>query len=125
MKLIDAYNVESLYDKMSSRTDLSVTSTYKLLKFFNQLKVDADFYREKLVEILNEYAERDKEGKAILTDNGQKIQIQKDKIQECEQKLKELAEIEIREPEITFTLNEIPEGLSVQEFNLLMPFIKE
>lgn len=125
MKLIDAYNVESLYDKMSSRTDLSVATTYKLLKFFNKIKVDADFYREKLIEILNEYAERDEEGKAILTDNGQKIQIQKDRIKECEQKLQELAEIEIQEPEVTFTLNEIPEGLSVQEFNLLMPFIKE
>lgn len=125
MKLVDAYNVESLYSKISSRTDLSVASTYKLLKFFNKLKVDADFYREKLVEILNEYAERDDTGKAIVTENGQKIQIQPDKLEECEQKLQELAEIEIQEPEITFTLNEIPEGLSVQEFNLLMPFIKE
>ena len=125
MKLVDAYNVESLYNKMSSRTDLSVVSTYKLLKFFNKLKVDADFYREKLVEILNEYAERDDTGKAIVSENGQKIQIQPDKLEECEQKLQELAEIEIQEPEITFTLNEIPEGLSVQEFNLLMPFIKE
>ena len=125
MKLVDAYNVESLYSKMSSRTDLSVASTYKLLKFFNKLKVDADFYREKLVEILNDYAERDDTGKAIVTENGQKIQIQPDKLEECEQKLQELAEIEIQEPEITFTLNEIPEGLSVQEFNLLMPFIKE
>lgn len=125
MKLVDAYNVESLYSKMSSRTDLSVVSTYKLLKIFNQLKPDADFYREKLVTILNDYAERDDTGKAIVTENGQKIQIQPDKLEECEQKLQELAEIEIQEPEITFTLNEIPEGLSVQEFNLLMPFIKE
>ena len=125
MKLIDAYNVESLYARLSERTDLPIKTVYKLSKFFDTIKQDADFYREKLAEILNEYAQRDEENNVIVTDNGKSIKIKENLISECEEKLQELADIEAEEPQIKFSLEELPDGMSVQELNLLMPFIVE
>ena len=125
MKLIDAYNVEGLYNKLSGRIDLPIKTVYKLSKFFDTIKKDADFYREKLAEILNEYAQRDEENKVIITEDGKSIKIKEDSISECEQKLKDLADIEVDAPQIKFSLYELPDGISVQELSLLMPFIKE
>ena len=48
MKLVDAYEINALYPKLSTRTDLSIKTTYKLVKFFDVIKSDASFYREKL-----------------------------------------------------------------------------
>lgn len=125
MKLIELYNAENLYDKLSSRTDLPIKTVYKLVKFFEVIKKEAEFYREELVKILNEYAERDKEGKVILINEGQNIKIKPDFLTECEEKLQELANLEVDKPNITFKLDELPEGLSVQELDYLMPFIEE
>lgn len=125
MKLIDLYNAEGLYDKLSSRTDLSIKLVYKLTKFFEVVKKESDFYREELTKILNEYAERDEDDKIATTNDGLSIKIKKDCLSECEEKLRELADLEVDEPNVKFNINELPEGLSVHELGYLMPFIEE
>lgn len=126
MKLIELYNAENLYDKLGSRTDLPIKTVYKLTKFFEVVKKESEFYREELVKILNKYAERDEEGKVVLTNEGQSIKIQQEFLTECEEKLQELADLEVDNPNITFKIEELPEeGISVQELNFLMPFIEE
>lgn len=125
MKLIELYNAEKIYDKFSSRTDLPIKTTYKVLKFFEVVEKEANFYRDEIIKILNQYAERDDEGKIIATDGGQNIKIKEDCIAECEQKMQELANLEVDKPSVTFTLDELPDGLTVQELSYLMPFIEE
>ena len=125
MKLIELYSANSLYDKLSSRTDLPIKTVYKLAKFFEVINKESEFYKEELLKILNIYAARDEEGKVVLTEDGQNIKIKEDCIQECNKKLQELANLEVEKPQISFKLSEIPEGLSVQEFNLLLPFVEE
>ena len=125
MKLIELYNTESLYNKLSSRTDLPIKLVYKLTKFFEVVNKEAEFYREELAKILNEYAERDEDGKVATTDDGLSIKIKKDCLTVCEEKLQELANLEVEVPDIKFSMDELPEGLSVQELSYLMPFIEE
>lgn len=125
MKLIELYNAEKLYDKFSSRTDLSVKTVYKVVKFFEVVEKEANFYREEIIKILNQYAERDDEGKIVVTENGQNVKIKEDCIAECEEKMRELAELDVEKPKVVFTLEELPDGLSVQELSYLMPFIEE
>lgn len=125
MKLIELYNTESLYNKLSSRTDLPIKLVYKLTKFFEVVNKEAEFYREELAKILNEYAERDEEGKIATTDDGLSVKIKKGCLAVCEEKLQELADLEVEAPDIKFTMDELPEGLSVQELSYLMPFIEE
>ena len=125
MKLIELYNTESLYNKLSSRTDLPIKLVYKLTKFFEVVNKEAEFYREELAKILNEYAERDEDGKVATTDDGLSIKIKKDRLTVCEEKLQELANLEVEAPDIKFSMDELPEGLSVQELSYLMPFIEE
>lgn len=125
MKLIELYNTESLYNKLSSRTDLPIKLVYKLTKFFEVVNKEAEFYREELAKILNEYAERDEDGKVATTDDGLSIKIKKDCLTVCEEKLQELANLEVEAPDIKFSMDELPEGLSVQELSYLMPFIEE
>ena len=125
MKLIELYNVERLHDKFNSRTDLSVKTAYKVVRFFETVEKEASYYRDELIKILNEYAERDEEGKVVVSEDGQNIKIKEELLAECEDKLKELADIEVDKPSVTFNLEELPDGWSAQEFELLMPFIEE
>lgn len=125
MKLIDAYNLEGLYSKLSSRTDLPIKTTYKLLKFFDSIKKDSDFYREELVKILNEYAQRDENNDIVMAADGKNILVKPDCTEECEKKLNELAVIDAETPSVTFSIEELPDGLSLQELQLLRPFIEE
>lgn len=125
MKLIDAYNLEGLYSKLSSRTDLPIKTTYKLLKFFDSIKKDSDFYREELVKILNEYAQRDENNDIVMAADGKNILVKPDCTEECEKKLNELAIIDAETPSVTFSIEELPDGLSLQELQLLRPFIEE
>lgn len=125
MKLIELYNVERLHDKFNSRTDLPVKTAYKVVRFFETVEKEASFYRDELIKILNEYAERDEEGKVVVSEDGQNIKIKEELLTECEDKLKELADMEVDKPSVTFNLEELPDGWSAQELELLMPFIEE
>ena len=110
MKLIELYNTESLYNKLSSRTDLPIKLVYKLTKFF---------------EVVNKEAELDEDGKFARSDDGLRKKKKKDRLTVCEEKLQELANLEVEAPDIKFSMDELPEGLSVQELSYLIPFIEE
>ena len=115
MKLIDkvAANrvlIEHVNDK------LPVFIAYKLMKLLKGLEEDVNFYRTKMSEIIDEYAEKDPNGQALQSQNGGVI-IQNGKVDECNAKIKELEEMPVEDNgDIKFALDELaPINFSINE----------
>lgn len=125
MKLIDkvAANrvlMEHVNDK------LPVFIAYKLMKLLKGLEEDVNFYRKKMSEIIDEYAEKDPNGQALQSQNGSVI-IQNGKVDECNSKIKELEDIQVENSgEIKFTLEELaPINFSINEMLFLECYIEQ
>jgi hypothetical protein len=120
-------SVEKLYGVLSSlnQNAMPLRLAYKFTKFSSKIEEDYNFYIEKTREIVMKYAEKDEEGKIIPNDQGN-VTIKKDHIPQAEKELSELARIEVNNPEITFTLEEL-ESLEIKPYDLqyLIPFIEE
>lgn len=108
-----------------ARTKLPVKLSYKLLKFFRAVEVEEQFFNSKIHDIIEEYGEKDEKGNFVLLENGN-IKFDDNKKVELETTLKELNDIEVTPPDITFTLEELNElTLSVQDIAIIENFIKE
>lgn len=125
MKLIDkvAANrvlMEHVNDK------LPVFIAYKLMKLLKGLKEDVNFYRTKMSEIIDEYAEKDPNGQALQSQNGGVI-IQNGKVDECNAKIKELEEMPVEDNgDIKFALDELaPINFSINEMLSLECYIEQ
>ncbi|WP_301888050.1 hypothetical protein [Bacteroides caecimuris] len=125
MKLIDkvAANrvlMEHVNDK------LPVFIAYKLMKLLKGLEEDVNFYRTKMSEIIDEYAEKDPNGQALQSQNGGVI-IQNGKVDECNAKIKELEEMPVEDNgDIKFALDELaPINFSINEMLSLECYIEQ
>ena len=125
MKLIDkvAANrvlMEHVNDK------LPVFIAYKLMKLLKGLEEDVNFYRTKMSEIIDEYAEKDPNGQALQSKNGGVI-IQNGKVDECNAKIKELEEMPVEDNgDIKFALDELaPINFSINEMLSLECYIEQ
>lgn len=125
MKLIDkvAANrvlMEHVNDK------LPVFIAYKLMKLLKGLEEDVNFYRTKMSEIIDEYAEKDPNGQALQSQNGGVI-IQNGKVDECNAKIKELEEMPVEDNgNIKFALDELaPINFSINEMLSLECYIEQ
>ena len=125
IKITKALDLEALKSQINKQK-APIKVAYKFSKLFSQLEESTNFYREKLQEIIDTYAERDENGEMVPATDGAGVQIQKDRIPECQKELNELTGLEIEAPDILFTLDEL-EGfdLSIEQFDLLLPFIAE
>ena len=125
MKLIDkvAANrvlMEHVNDK------LPVFIAYKLMKLLKGLEEDVNFYRTKMSEIIDEYAEKDPNGQALQSQNGGVI-IQNGKVDECNAKIKELEEMPVEDNgDIKFALDELaPINFGINEMLSLECYIEQ
>lgn len=125
MKLIDkvAANrvlMEHVNDK------LPVFIAYKLMKLLKGSEEDVNFYRTKMSEIIDEYAEKDPNGQALQSQNGGVI-IQNGKVDECNAKIKELEEMPVEDNgDIKFALDELaPINFSINEMLSLECYIEQ
>lgn len=125
MKLIDkvAANrvlMEHVNDK------LPVFIAYKLMKLLKGLEEDVNFYRTKMSEIIDEYAEKDPNGQALQSQNGGVI-IQNGKVDECNAKIKGLEEMPVEDNgDIKFALDELaPINFSINEMLSLECYIEQ
>lgn len=98
---------------------------YKISSLIKIVENDYNFYTEKVKEILNEYAQKDKEGKYIIDKNGN-VPFKEDCVEEAQRKIQELKEVEGQEINIIFSTNEL-DSLSLTPAQLmpLLPFIVE
>lgn len=125
IKMAKVLNLNPIYQKVKAQV-LPVKTAYKFSKLFSVLDKEANFYSEELNKLIMEYAERDETGAPKTIDNGTGIQIQKEYIELVQTKCNELWNLDVDVPDVSFTLEELDKlELSIEEFDLLFPFITE
>lgn len=124
LKMTEVLALNSIYNKIKNKT-FSVKTTYKMSKLFSVITKEAEYYSTNLNELVAKYAERDENG-AYVPAGKDGVQIKQEYIDTVQQQLNELLNLDVDLPDITFNLDELESGeLTVDDFNMLMPFIAE
>ena len=126
MKLSDIFQLAQLEPKIKDKK-MSIKTTYKFTRLFKEIEEQVNFFNETLSNLIKEYGKRDENGEFVLTENQNGVKIREDKYDECMAKVQELNELD---PELAYTpsfaLEELDNlELSMEELNILMPFIIE
>ena len=103
--------------------NLPIKTAYRLLKLAELVSNEAENYRNLFRQILDEYAEKKEDGSYVLSEDGANVIIQKDHIQDANQKVNELNKIDIEIP-YTFDINDFDNiEISLEELAPLMDLI--
>ena len=123
MPIEHAYRARAALNKIS-HSAMPAKTAYKISKLSNFLKDDANFYTERLSQIIEQYGEKDENGEPVISGNGYKIQ--EDKTDECAAAIKELSGIEATIPDAKIYLSEL-DGveLSPDDIAAIYAFIEE
>ena len=123
MTIENAYRARAALNKIS-HSAMPAKTAYKISKLSNFLKDDANFYTERLSQIIEQYGEKDENGEPVISGNGYKIQ--EDKTDECAAAIKELSGIEATTPDTKIYLSEL-DGLelSPDDIAAIYDFIEE
>ena len=122
MKLINLIQIKNVFKPDMKFGDIQVT--YKVMKFLKSIESDVAFYNNKLTEIAQECAEKD--GDKIKTDENGNLILANDKISEWNDKIADLANIEIEVPLPSFKLEDFNEcNFTLEELSILEPLISE
>ena len=125
MQMSSVLSAQGAIQKLQSKP-MPLKITYNLTKLYKALSTEADFYNEKLNDIVQTYGERDEEGNLKPTADGRGVQIQKDRLEEAQSKLNELYTIEVTLPDIKLSVDTLGDvELTLEETNALMPFFEE
>ena len=115
---------QQLWPKMKDQV-MPIQLAYKLSRLYDSVDNNARFYSTELNKIVSEYAERDADGNMVPTEEGKGIQLQQIYIPKAEAAVNELLNLMVDVPDISFTLDELKDiKLSLEEFGVLLPFIK-
>lgn len=100
---------------------------YKMAMFIKASDNDAEFFQEKMNEIVDTYGQKDPNGKLLRSKDTNNIIIQNGKIDECNAKIKELEEMLVEPISIKkFTLEELaPIQFTVEELTVLCCYIEQ
>lgn len=107
-----------------AQKDLPFSLAYKLTKLQAALGEEEKLFSEQLRVLIEDNAERDEKGQILQ--NGENIQIKKDRIDEVNQKLQEIYNVEIVTPSIKLYPEDFKNiSLSPNDLQSLMLFIEE
>ena len=103
--------------------NLPIKTAYRLLKLAELVSNEAENYRNLFRQILDEYAEKKEDGSYVLSEDGANVIIQKDHIQDANQKVDELNKIDVEIP-YTFDIKDFDNiEISLEELSPLMDLI--
>ena len=103
--------------------NLPIKTAYRLLKLAELVSNEAENYRNLFRQILDEYAEKKEDGSYVLSEDGTNVIIQKDHIQDANQKVDELNKIDVEIP-YTFDIKDFDNiEISLEELAPLMDLI--
>ena len=115
----------NFYNQIRSNP-LPFKTAHKLSKLSKAIEEEIGFYREKMTELIEQYAQKDNDGNYVYINDGRDIAIIPDKIQECQAKILELETMEIELPDIQFSVDEFENTtLTVDELQPILPFIED
>ena len=125
IKLIEVTDFSTFYNSVKNQK-LSIKTAYKLTLLAKSLDTQLQFYREKLQEIIREYAAFDENGQPITIENGQGIKLRDGVDMDCARAMAELQNMEVTIPDIKFSLDEFANvELTTTEMASIMPFIED
>jgi hypothetical protein len=125
IKLIEVTDFSTFYNSVKNQK-LSIKTAYKLTILAKSLDTQLQFYREKLQEIIREYAAFDENGQPITIENGQGIKLREGADLDCAKAMAELQNMEVTIPDIKFSLDEFDKvELTAAEMTSIVPFIEE
>ena len=103
--------------------NLPIKTAYRLLKLAELVSNEAENYRNLFRQILDEYAEKKEDGSYVLSEDGANVIIQKEHIQDANQKVDELNKIDVEIP-YTFNIKDFDNiEISLEELAPLMDLI--
>lgn len=103
--------------------NLPIKTAYRLLKLAELVSNEAENYRNLFRQILDEYAEKKEDGSYVLSEDGANVIIQKEHIQDANQKVDELNKIDV-EISYTFDIKDFDNiEISLEELAPLMDLI--
>ena len=103
--------------------NLPIKTAYRLLKLAELVSKEAENYRNLFRQILDEYAEKKEDGSYVLSEDGANVIIQKERIQDANQKVDELNKIDVEIP-YTFDIKDFDNiEISLEELAPLMDLI--
>lgn len=115
----------NFYNQIRSNP-LPFKTAHKLSKLSKAIEEEIGFYREKMAELIEQYAQKDNDDNYVYINDGRDIAIIPDKIQECQAKIHELETMEIELPDIKFSADEFENTtLTVDELQSILPFIED
>ena len=100
MILSSILSFPNFYNQIRSNS-LPFKTAHKLSKLSKAIEEEIGFYREKMTELVEQYARKDDEGNYIYINNGRDIALKPETMAECQIKIKELETMEIELPNIT------------------------
>lgn len=122
MKLINLVKINNIFKPDMKFKDIQVG--YKVMKFLKSIENDVSFYNSKLAEIAQDCAERD--GDKIKTTDSGNLVLAKDKISEWNDKITDLADIDIEVTLPSFKLEDFSQcNFNLKELSILEPLITE
>lgn len=126
-KLIDLAKFNTNSQKIFSEK-LPLTCAYKLSKIQREMADDIEFYQKKYFEIIEEYGKRDSNGNLEYSNDGLVVLMESDKMEEAQEKIKELNEMNIS-LDIEDYLLELSDfdkdsRMSMEDINGILPFMK-
>lgn len=102
---------------------MSAMLAYKIMKFIKGSDNEEEFYRTKLNDIIQEYGEKNEDGKPAFDENGN-VKIANGKIKECQEAIDVLEKTDVEKPAIEFRIEELAElRLSPKDIFVLDSFI--
>lgn len=125
IKMYQILEFENFYNKIKD-VKMPIKTAYKFSKLLREIDNEKLFYQTKLQSIIDTYGERDNDGKFILTQDGNGVQIKKAELEKCQKEIIELSNLEAEINGIEISIEELENfDLTIQDINILMPFIKE
>jgi hypothetical protein len=124
IKMFQVFRILDIYTRVKG-LKVPAKVAYKFNKLCIDLDADNKFYNEELNKILQQYANKNEDGSFKRTEAGG-IDIKEDQIEAAQKEIDGLYNLEVDTPDIKFTVDEL-DGLelSIEEFNVMLPFIKE
>lgn len=120
IKLQNIQGLVPVYPKLKTQT-LPLKLSYKLTKFFNAADVELKFMQDRYKEIIDKYTQKDENGNILFDEHGNRIYIG-----DFSKEVQDLLNLEVDMPDIMFKLEELENiQLSLEEFEVLFPFIQE
>lgn len=99
-------------------------TAYKFMKLLKAIEEEETFFNEKMRDIIFEFGKKDENGQPIFLENGN-VEIIGGKEAECNDRVRELEDIEVDIPDTKFTIEELEVlELSPRDIYALDPIIE-